>query len=124
MAILIHVPGDTTRSTVRFATLCDAVRISRALSVPTRTYETRVVVRADMARLNSLCQPIQVAAQENLVVVPSTSDSVAQRSEEPEDQPYYEHNRPDCPHDGDPRDESNDEKYNAENNHEASVTTR
>ena len=84
----------------------------------------RVVVRADMAQLNSPCQPIQVGAQENLVIVPSTSDSVAQRSEEPEDQPYDEHNRPDCPHDGNPRDKSNDEKYNAENNHEASVTAR
>jgi|SRR5664280_1696617 len=57
----------------------------------------------------SRCQPIQVAAQENLVIVPSTSDSVAQRSEEPEDQPYDEHNRPDCPHDGNTRDKSNDE---------------
>src|ERR1035438_5807987 len=57
-------------------------------------------------------------------VVPSTSDSVAQRSEEPEDQPYGEHNRPDCPHDGNPRDETNDEYYQSENNHEASVTTR
>ena len=56
--------------------------------------------------------------------MPSAPNSVAQRPEKPEDQPYNEHNHPDCPNDGDPRDESNDEKYKAEKNHESSRAIR
>jgi hypothetical protein len=52
--------------------------------------------------------------------VPSTSNGVTHRSEKPENQPDYQHNHSDCPQNRDPRDETNEEKYQTENNHNAS----
>lgn len=50
----------------------------------------------------------------------STPNSVTHRSEKPENQPYYEHNDADCPHNRNPCDEANDEKNQTEKNHNAS----
>jgi len=59
-------------------------------------------------------------ANVDLVVVVSTANCVAQRSEEPQYKSDDEHNHADCPHDRNTRDEPNEEKNQTENNHNAS----
>jgi hypothetical protein len=52
--------------------------------------------------------------------VVSITNCVAQRPEEPERKSYHEHNHADGPNDRHARDETNKEKNQSENNHNAS----
>jgi len=52
--------------------------------------------------------------------MPSTPKSVPHGSESPKHETNHEHNHADCPHNRNPRDESDEEKNQTENNHIAS----
>ena len=53
--------------------------------------------------------------------MPSTANGVTHRSEQPEGQSDQEHDYADCPHNRNSRNETDEEKYQSENNHNASI---